>query len=203
MKRTEGEIVTRVHGQDLVVAEQAGDELLVLSQNVVVEGPRGEREPRGLAVERGDDFGVAVALVHRAVGAQEVVVPAALDVPHVDAWGPRETRITPASPSQSFALLTLSQDPEIAALNPASSLPLKQHDSFAHISLPHRKWYFIWFRKRAPPTVLPTSHALEHPISLTHALEHPISLTHALEHPISLTHALELLIVVRLLSFSS
>lgn len=75
---------TCVHGQDFVVAEQRGDELLVFSQHVVVEGSGGQRESGGLLVQRCHDFWVAVTLIYRAVRTQEVKIPTAFDVPHVN-----------------------------------------------------------------------------------------------------------------------
>ena len=58
----------RVHGKHFVVAEELGDVLLVLAQDGVVEGPRGEREARGLRYQRLEDFRMGVALVDGRVG---------------------------------------------------------------------------------------------------------------------------------------
>ena len=74
----------RVHGQHLVVVEQLGDVLLELAEHVVVEGARAERELARLRHERLEDARMTVALVDGAVGAQEVEVFVALDVPDED-----------------------------------------------------------------------------------------------------------------------
>ncbi len=76
-----------VHRQDLVVAEVLGDVLLVGAEHTVVEGAGGERELLGLLGHRPHDAGVTVSLVDGAVGAQEIEIPFALDVPTVDALG--------------------------------------------------------------------------------------------------------------------
>ena len=75
-------VLTCVHGEDFVVAEHLGDELLELSEHVVVEGTRGKGEHACLVHECFDDTWVAVALVDRRVGAEEVIVAVTLHVPH-------------------------------------------------------------------------------------------------------------------------
>ena len=75
-------VLTCVHGEDFVVAEHLGDELLELSEHVIVEGARGKGEHACLVHERFDNTGVAVALVDRRVGAEEVIVAVTLHVPH-------------------------------------------------------------------------------------------------------------------------
>ena len=75
----------RVHGQHHVVAKGLPDLLGPDGEDVIVKGPRAQRQPPYLLCERLYQLGVAVALVDGAVGRQEVDVALALRVPHVDA----------------------------------------------------------------------------------------------------------------------
>ena len=77
---------TRVHGQDLVVAEVLGHELLIRPKNAVVKGAGGEGQLRGLVLHRLHDPRMAMPLVHGAVRAQEVEVLLAFHVPNVHAF---------------------------------------------------------------------------------------------------------------------
>ncbi len=77
-----------VHRKHLVVFEIAGDVFLELAEHVVVESTAGERELLRLRGECLDDLRMAVPLVHRAVGAEEVVVALAFHVPEEDALSP-------------------------------------------------------------------------------------------------------------------
>lgn len=79
-----------VHGQDHVVAEELGDELGEAREDIVVEGARAESQTGGLVAERGDQLGMAMALVDGGVGRQEVEVVAALGVPGGRALGAGE-----------------------------------------------------------------------------------------------------------------
>ncbi len=81
-------LCARVHGQHLVVPKVFGDVLLVRPQHAVVESTGGERQLLRLLGHGPHDAGVAVSLVDGAVGAQEIIVALALDVPAEDAFGP-------------------------------------------------------------------------------------------------------------------
>ena len=72
-----------VHRQHLVVSKIGGDELLVLAQVAVVKGPGRQCQLLRLGIHRSDDVRVAMALVDSRVGAEEVEVLLALDVPDV------------------------------------------------------------------------------------------------------------------------
>ena len=71
-----------VHGQHAVIAEERTDRAGVLPEHAVVEGAAGERHARCLLLHHLHQTRVAVTLVHRAVGAEEIVVALALHVPH-------------------------------------------------------------------------------------------------------------------------
>ena len=77
----------RVHGQDHVVARQDAELPGQERPLIVAEGARGERHPPGLIFQGLDDSRVAVSLVHGRIGAQEIQVLAAVEVPDPDALG--------------------------------------------------------------------------------------------------------------------
>lgn len=81
-----GAFLTCIHGQHFVIAKHAGDKLLIGSQHIIVECSGSQAEFGGLGVERGYNLGVAVALIHCTVSTQEVIIPVAVHVPHMDAW---------------------------------------------------------------------------------------------------------------------
>jgi hypothetical protein len=56
---------TGVHGEDHVEPEELGDNLGELGEDIIIKSARAEGQARGLLNERSDEFGVAVALVHR------------------------------------------------------------------------------------------------------------------------------------------
>ena len=64
----------RVHGQDHVIAKELGDELCEAREDVIVEGAAAEGQPRRLLCQCLDEFGMAMALVDRAIGGQEIQV---------------------------------------------------------------------------------------------------------------------------------
>mmetsp|Transcript_27608 Transcript_27608/g.95460 ORF Transcript_27608/g.95460 Transcript_27608/m.95460 type:complete len:287 (-) Transcript_27608:54-914(-) len=72
----------RVHRKNAVEAQQLRHELLERAQAVVVERTRRQRERRALLLHGFDQPRVAVALVHRAVRRQKVVVALVIDVVH-------------------------------------------------------------------------------------------------------------------------
>jgi hypothetical protein len=76
-----------VHRQAHVGAGELAQLLEERAELDVVERARGDRDLVGLLFERGHDFGMAVALVHRRVARQEVEVTTALRIPHPDAGG--------------------------------------------------------------------------------------------------------------------
>ena len=76
---------TRVHRQDLVVAEVRSHELFVFAEVAIVESPGGQGELFRLGVHGADDARMAVALVDRRVGTQKVVVLFPFDVPDKNA----------------------------------------------------------------------------------------------------------------------
>src|SRR6185437_14366883 len=62
---------------------EAGDLVEVAEEKrklVIAEGARGERDARGLLLHSGEDFRVAVALIDRRIGGEEVEIAAAADV---------------------------------------------------------------------------------------------------------------------------
>jgi hypothetical protein len=59
---------TSVHRQDHIEAEHLGDEFREFREDVVVEGSAAQRQARSLFCQRLDQFRVAMALVHSAVG---------------------------------------------------------------------------------------------------------------------------------------
>lgn len=61
-----------VHGEHHIELEVAGYEFGEAGEDIVVEGSRAEGQPRCLLGQGFDEFGMAVALVDCAVGAQEV-----------------------------------------------------------------------------------------------------------------------------------
>jgi hypothetical protein len=76
-----------VHGQHARKPGELRDLLAERSELVVAERPRGEADPARLPHHGRDQAGVAVALVDRRVGGEEVEVALALDVPHPGALG--------------------------------------------------------------------------------------------------------------------
>eukprot|EP00906_Rhabdomonas_costata_P033313 RCo046943 len=76
-----------VHRENLVVAQQLGDVLFELPQNVVVESTTGQGANVCLLLQSINNFGVAMTLVNSRVGTQKVVVLVALAVPNLAALG--------------------------------------------------------------------------------------------------------------------
>lgn len=62
-----------------------GDVLLIGSQHIIEECSGSQGEFGGLGIERSYDLWVAVTLVYCTVSTQEVIIPAALHIPHIDA----------------------------------------------------------------------------------------------------------------------
>lgn len=58
---------SRVHRQDHVEIKEAGDKLGKPREDIVVEGPRTEGQPRRLFGQRLDQFWMAMALIHRTI----------------------------------------------------------------------------------------------------------------------------------------
>mmetsp|Transcript_16859 Transcript_16859/g.43198 ORF Transcript_16859/g.43198 Transcript_16859/m.43198 type:complete len:298 (-) Transcript_16859:104-997(-) len=71
-----------VHWQNLVKPEQLGDILFVLAQDIVEEGPGCECKLGSLICQSAHNFWVTVALVDGRIGAEEVKVALAVDIPH-------------------------------------------------------------------------------------------------------------------------
>lgn len=76
-----------VHGQNHLEAGELGKLLVEERELVVAEGARGKGDALGLFLHGGEDTRVAVALVDRRVGGEEVEVAAAVDVIDPDARG--------------------------------------------------------------------------------------------------------------------
>jgi hypothetical protein len=72
---------TRVHGQDHVEAEVAGDELRKAGEDVIVECARAQGHPRRLVHQCGHQLGVAVTLIHGRVRREKVEIVTSLGVP--------------------------------------------------------------------------------------------------------------------------
>jgi len=79
-----------VHGQETVVAGEAADLLAETAQLVVAEGARAEGETRRLLGYDLDELRMAVALVDRRIGGEEVEVALAFDVPDPGTFAARD-----------------------------------------------------------------------------------------------------------------
>mmetsp|Transcript_13686 Transcript_13686/g.31105 ORF Transcript_13686/g.31105 Transcript_13686/m.31105 type:complete len:358 (+) Transcript_13686:671-1744(+) len=75
---------TTVHGQDLVVSEHGSEVLGELGVLVVPESARRQRNGTSLLSHHLHQPWVAMSLVHRRVGRQEIKIPLAIRIPHKD-----------------------------------------------------------------------------------------------------------------------
>ncbi len=90
LQRALDRLGARVHRQHAARAGQRAQLLVERAELVVVEGARGQRQPRRLLGQRRQDARVAVALVHRGIGRQAVKVAPAVQVPDPDALAARQ-----------------------------------------------------------------------------------------------------------------
>ncbi len=75
---------SRIHGEYFVIAKAFGDGLLKGPQLCVVKGTRCQRKRLCLLHEGADNSGMAVSLIDRRIGTQEIKVLLALDVPNAN-----------------------------------------------------------------------------------------------------------------------
>lgn len=78
--------VTCIHWQNFIIAKHVGDILRIGSQHIIIERSGSQAELRCLGGECSYDLGMAVALVYSTVCTEEVKVPVAPHIPHIDAW---------------------------------------------------------------------------------------------------------------------
>src|SRR6202171_5808509 len=79
-----------VHRQPPVGAGQLRDLFVERGELVVMEGAGGQRQSARLLYHRGQDFWMAVALVHSRIGGEAVEVTVAWRIPHKDALAARQ-----------------------------------------------------------------------------------------------------------------
>ena len=79
-----------IHRQHFFETKELGDKLLINTQLVVVKSTRSERKRFCLSHHGIDDARMAVALIHRRVGREEIVVPFAFQIPYIYAFAARE-----------------------------------------------------------------------------------------------------------------
>ena len=77
-------LCTRIHGQNAVISEVFVDELLVLTQGIVIEGTRGKAEFVGLILQSLNNARVAMTLIHSRIGRKEVEILLPFDIPHIN-----------------------------------------------------------------------------------------------------------------------
>ncbi len=75
---------TRIHGEHFIVAKALSDGLFKGPQLRIVEGTRCQRKGLCLLHEGADNSGMAVSLIDRRIGTQEIKVLLALDVPNAN-----------------------------------------------------------------------------------------------------------------------
>ena len=74
--------LTGVHGKQLVITKELACKLLKLAQNCVMKRSRSQSDLARLLTQCLDDTRMTVTLIYCTIGAQEVVIAFAIDIPH-------------------------------------------------------------------------------------------------------------------------